>query len=575
MKGKAMYNIANANQDFLAALRTRQLGLGRSEKLVANGTWQRCTALNKSDDNDDGSYLAIFDELVPWGFYRNWTDGEDKTSYWRGKATRAYTTAELEELERHIKQARLEAEEEAAREREKAAVNAQQLWHMTKLDAVLYSRLLTMLKSKIRTSDLSRRVKAEAEVEVATEAPPDSRLYEHWDVEPWPEPVTTEPLLKELTGQITRYVATLEQRACVPALWIMSTYVHDIMTHSPNLLVTSPEPDCGKTTLLGVAGFTAWRSLSSVEISGPALFRSLTKWTPAFIIDEADQAFAHNTDLRSVFNSGWTRGQGVVRCDPDTHEPRLYSTFAPKALGMKGVRMPDTTLSRAIIVELKRKQPNEIVEDFDHQDNDAFALLRRKLLRWAADHTEQLRKAVPTMPAGFYNRTRMNWWMLFAIAELAGEKAAMQARTAAQTIENTKDKNYVSLGTTLLSDLREIFGKSNVLFSRDIIRALVEDPEKPWATYRRGKPLTERQLAYLLKEYGVKPNTVQDEFGRAKGYERKQFIEVWERYLPKITRADTDRTVERTDQFKRYTDLKRANPLKNNNIHGCTDRVTP
>jgi len=160
--------------------------------------------------------------------------------------------------------------------------------------------------------------------------------YPHWAVEPWPEPVDTGELLEEISSLITRYVATLEKRAIVPALWTMFTYVHDVSTHSPLLLVTSPEPDSGKSTLLGVLQYLARRALMSVSISGPALFRSLEKWSPTFVIDEADTALVRNEDLKEVMNSGWTRGQGVIRCDPDTHDPRSYSTFAPKAIGMKG-----------------------------------------------------------------------------------------------------------------------------------------------------------------------------------------------------------------------------------------------
>jgi hypothetical protein len=69
-------------------------------------------------------------------------------------------------------------------------------------------------------------------------------------------------------------VATLEKRAIVPALWAMFT---DVSTHSPLLLVTSPEPDSGKSTLLGVLQFLAKRALTTVSISSPALFRSLEK----------------------------------------------------------------------------------------------------------------------------------------------------------------------------------------------------------------------------------------------------------------------------------------------------------
>ena len=60
------------------------------------------------------------------------------------------------------------------------------------------------------------------------------------------------------------------------------------------------------TRSVGVLNFLARRSLQSVDISDPALFRSIAKWEPRLIVDEADDALSDNPDLRSVINSGWT-----------------------------------------------------------------------------------------------------------------------------------------------------------------------------------------------------------------------------------------------------------------------------
>lgn len=187
-------------------------------------------------------------------------------------------------------------------------------------------------------------------------APP---LYEHWNVEPASDPVDGGILLRALKEAIRRYVFMTDEQVVAITLWTVVSWVHEhegAVTHSPILLVTSAEKDSGKTTLLGVLNFLMRRSLASVEISGPALFRSITKWQPTLIVDEADKAFVKNDDLRSVINSGWTRGQGVIRCHSETHEPELFSTFAPKIVGMKGRDLEDTTLSRSIIIEMRPKR---------------------------------------------------------------------------------------------------------------------------------------------------------------------------------------------------------------------------
>jgi hypothetical protein len=216
-------------------------------------------------------------------------------------------------------------------------------------------------------------------------------LYDHWQVLPWEEAVEGQPLFCALSECIRRYVILAEPQATTVALWVIYSWLHEFerfATHSPILLVRSPEKDSGKTTLLGIIAFLTRRALNSVEISGAALFRSITKWQPTFVIDEGDDVLVKNDDLRSVFNSGWTRGQTVIRCHHDTHDPESFATFAPKVLGMKGSNLPDTTLSRSLVIDMKPKLAGDWIADFDHLDNETFARLRRQILRWVNDNAE-------------------------------------------------------------------------------------------------------------------------------------------------------------------------------------------
>ena len=69
------------------------------------------------------------------------------------------------------------------------------------------------------------------------------------------------------------------------------------------------------------------------------------------------------------------------------------------------------------------------------------------------------------------------------------------------------------------------------MFSRAIVDRLVADPEKPWAEYRHGKPLTQKQLANLLNGFGVFSDTVHQGEVQAKGYKREQLLPLFDRYL--------------------------------------------
>jgi putative DNA primase/helicase len=300
-------------------------------------------------------------------------------------------------------------------------------------------------------------------------------LEPHWDVTPADEPVDAAKLFADMEARILHHVAMPKHLAYVVALWIGQSWIHEHATYSPILFVTSAERDSGKSTLMGVISFIVRRSLLSVGVSAAALYRSIERWHPTFVIDEADEAFVDNPDLRQVINSGWTRGQGVVRCDPDTNEPRKFSTFCPKTIAGKGTKAPDTILSRAILIRQKRRTHDESIAHFSHDDDDGFMRLRSQLARWAADNGEMLGLARPAMPDGFMNRTASNWQLLFAIADSLGEEAGHRARAAAQQIVGVTD--LTSAGGELLRDLKAMFDRSTLdyLTSKAIVADLEAD----------------------------------------------------------------------------------------------------
>jgi len=168
-------------------------------------------------------------------------------------------------------------------------------------------------------------------------------LHGHWSVEPWPEPVDGDSLVRDIIRRIHRHVVCSHEDALVIALWIMFAWVHDeVATHSPILNINSAEPESGKSTTLGLLSFLTPRCVSSVEISEAALYRAIELWRPCFVIDEFDSVLANEdkTALRSVVNSGHTRGQGVVRCVGDDKTPKLFSTSARKPLAWSGGNYP-------------------------------------------------------------------------------------------------------------------------------------------------------------------------------------------------------------------------------------------
>jgi uncharacterized protein DUF3631/CHC2-type zinc finger protein len=387
----------------------------------------------------------------------------------------------------------------------------------------------------------------EAEVKRRREAEP---LYSHWTIEPWPDPVDGDSLLRDLVQRILSHIVCSHDDALIIALWVMFSWVHDeVAIHSPILLITSAQPECGKTTTLNLVSFLAPRALASVEISRAALYRSIQLWRPSFIIDEFDNVLSSKdgdaAELRSVINSGHTKGQGVVRCITDDHRPELFPTFAPKALGMVDRKLPPATLSRCIIVELRRRTKTEPVVRFKNQDDAGLADLRRRLCRWSADNGAVI-KDEPPMPPDFDNRRADNWRVLFGISDLCDgvEGWAGKARIAAIASEGASDTT--SIGVRLLTDIKRIFDQNNydAILSAALVSMLKEDAEAPWIDWNKGKGLTQNSLAYLLSGGGGRGRASRGGFGihsgdvhpspsvHGRGYKRSQFEEAWKRYLP-------------------------------------------
>ena len=256
------------------------------------------------------------------------------------------------------------------------------------------------------------------------------------------------------------------------------------------------------------------------------------------ILDEADSLFARSTALAHIINSSWDNsGAKIPRAGP-REEVVEFDPYGTQVIGMKGLNMPDTTLSRCIICMIWPKLPSEVVDDFNLRDDEEFATLRRKLLRWSVDNAVALQAARPE--GQFNNRVRNNWRMLWAIADLAGAEWAKRARAAALELETERDEP--SEGIRLLAAIREIFGTREAMTSADICAALAADPAGEWANFRNRGPISQRQLAVSLQGYRIKTEKVSPAGIRLNGYFRAQFNNAFARLLQKPTREPDNRT---------------------------------
>ena len=352
--------------------------------------------------------------------------------------------------------------------------------------------------------------------------------------EPWPETVDSAKLLAELAKQIRRYVVIREEGMSATVLFTAMCWIHNaVATHSPILGVTSSDPDSGKTTLLAILELLVPKPFRGAELTGAAAFRIIDREHPTMIVDEADHLFQRKKDLVDIINASWTRGTPIPRTLPGQAGIHRFDVFCPKIIGMVGMKVPGTTATRFITIKMLPRLPEETIEDFAFADNPEFVELRRKLARWAADNAVALGDAKPEQPPGFHNRLAANWRLLFAIADLAGGAWAKRARQAA--IKLSQQHAEPSQGRRLLAALQEIYMNRAEIPSAEIVQLLAADPDAEWCEYRGRTPITQRQLAVLLKEYEIYPvvlhPTKRLDLSRH-GYRRAQFKDAFARFLP-------------------------------------------
>lgn len=351
------------------------------------------------------------------------------------------------------------------------------------------------------------------------------------EVVPWAEPSVPEELLTEIALTIKRFIVCSDETANAAALWGAMTWFMDVVDVAPLALITAPEKRCGKTQMLTIFGHLACRPLTASNITPAALFRSIDAWRPTLLIDEADAFMKENEELRGLINCGHTRDSAyVVRTVGKEYTPKMFNVWSAKAISGIG-RLSDTLMDRAIVFELRRKLPAEIVERLRHAEAGLWFVLKQKLARFSADFSAEVQAARPTLPPELHDRAQDNWEPLLQIADVAGGRWPGLARNAALKL-SAQGEPSKTIGVELLSDIQFVFEFKNTdrLSTADLIAALCEDDEKPWATYNKGFAIKPSQVAKLLHEYGICSNTIRIGVSTKKGYLKEWFADAFERY---------------------------------------------
>ncbi|WP_336922378.1 DUF3631 domain-containing protein [Aquipuribacter sp. SD81] len=358
---------------------------------------------------------------------------------------------------------------------------------------------------------------------------------------------------------LRRFVA-FPSPECATAVTLWAAHVHALSAFesTPRLAVLSPEPGSGKTRVLEVLELLVPRALFSLNSSTAALFRLVSgdDGVPTILLDEADTIFGpraakDHEDLRGFINAGHRRGAQAHRCvvKGKAVEVDTFPAYAPVA--MAGLDdLPDTIMSRSVVIRMRRRAPGERVEPFRHRLHAQTGTdLQLRLAAWMQAKTPSLTDAWPDMPTGIEDRAADVWEALLAVADAAGGDWPERARVSAVSLvsQSRGDGEAVSLNVRLLRDLRGVFTEQDAdwMGTDELLSALHALEESPWDDLR-GKSLDGRGLAQRLRKYDIGSHQIKAI--NRKGYRREDFEDAWSRYLPPPPEdSETSETSETED----------------------------
>lgn len=353
------------------------------------------------------------------------------------------------------------------------------------------------------------------------------------------ETAVAQPLC-DVLAYLRRYVAYPTDHAAVAhALWVAHTHLMDAWDSTPRIAFLSPEPASGKSRALEVSELLVPEPISAVNVSVAYLFRRIgdEEARPTVLYDEVDAVFhakagAAAEDIRGLLNAGHRRHSAVGRCEVRGKTIVPVETPAYAAVALAGLGdLPDTLLSRSVIVRMRRRAPSERVEPFRRREAQPQAdALREHLAAWCAGVADAAARARPPLPAGIEDRDADLWEPLLAVADLAGGDWPDRARAAASAMVADSKRSSPSLGLRLLADVRTVFGGRDRIATDELLKLLIAMDEAPWGDLR-GKPLDARGLAMRLRPYGIESRQMRIGTANVRGYEAADLRDAWGRYL--------------------------------------------
>jgi hypothetical protein len=330
------------------------------------------------------------------------------------------------------------------------------------------------------------------------------------DCVPAPDPAV---LFREVCAAVADYLEFPPESAAGTAatltLWVLLSYGYPAWPAVPYLYVGGPMGS-GKSRLFDVLARLVHRPLSSSNLTGPALFRTLHDRGGVVLYDEAERLRQSTPDVQELLSmllAGYRRGGQATRLEAvgDSFRPVAFDVYGPKAVAcIQG--LPPALASRCIPVMMFRAGP-ESPKPRRRIDADAdrWQQLRDHLHALALDAGPdwlELSRRSDVCPDGIGGRDYELWQPILALAawvESFGAKGllALVQRHALETVAASKDDAVPEADEVLLELLADAVQNSERPTPSDIFRRA---QERDATTFGKWGP---RAVSNRLAVYGV------------------------------------------------------------------------
>lgn len=338
-------------------------------------------------------------------------------------------------------------------------------------------------------------------------------------------------LYQQVAGVINDHVSLQPEMLPILTMYIYLTHLASHLEYVPLLGIFSPEPRCGKTTLMEILFALVFSPKKTDNITAAALCK-LTEKGHTILIDEFDTFCDKSKEFIGIINSG-VRQNGTYTRYGRNGQAVESSTFGAKIYAMIGTP-PQTILDRSIGILQQRKLATEFKKSI--QATGSLEYLRHDIGLWCKANLKDILSSsekVSKIQAA-NDRQADNYHILVRIAAYISPdvEAAVRASSSLLISALQEQENAYS-GQKLLQDIKVIFEETGAdrMATKELIQRLCRLPDSVWGSYKSNRHIEAHQLAQILKLFKIAPTTIRfGDGGVSKGYYKEMFEDAFNRY---------------------------------------------